>query len=94
MKDIDANNEELAQLRWACRRGMLELDLMLRRFLDACFQDLDPTERSIFKALLKETDQDLFAFLLGSKMPLDPKFPPLIKKIQAYAQTAASVTTF
>ena len=32
---------ELARLRWKCRRGMLELDLLLRDFLDSGYQDLD-----------------------------------------------------
>jgi antitoxin CptB len=91
MKDISINNEELAPLRWACRRGMLELDLLFRGFLETGFLTLTPSERSLFKVLLSCTDPDLYAWLLQSQPPEDPRFLPLLKKIQAYGQASHSL---
>ncbi len=93
MSDITKKNEELAALRWSCRRGMLELDLMLRGFLDTQYLALSPADQSLFKEFLTCQDQDLFAWLLGSREPSDPKFIPLIKKIQTYAHPGASAKT-
>lgn len=92
MKDTNIN-EELAQLRWACRRGMLELDLLLRPFLEACFLTLSPAEQGLFRALLNCLDQDLFAWFMEAREPSTPQFLPLIKKIQDYARTATATKT-
>jgi len=73
--------EKIAQLRWSCRRGMLELDLLLGRFLDQHFQDLAAEEQALFQELLAFTDQELFAWLLGGQAPQNPRFIPLLKKI-------------
>ncbi len=72
-----------AQLRWQCRRGMLELDLMLSSFLDQQFDDLAQDEREDFAELLKSSDNDLFGWLTGSSRPEAKKMEMLITKIRA-----------
>ncbi len=89
----DRTKNEREQLRWACRRGMLELDLLLGRFLDGHYLALTLAEQQLFKELLGCMDQDLFAWLLESRQPSDCKFLPLLKKIQAYARTGTSAQT-
>jgi antitoxin CptB len=42
---------EQDRLRWCCRRGMLELDLLLNTFLENGLEDMDEHERSIFQRL-------------------------------------------
>ena len=44
------------QLRWQCRRGMLELDFVLERYLDSHFDQVDPEEQVQFQALLSTQD--------------------------------------
>ncbi|HSW70455.1 MAG TPA: succinate dehydrogenase assembly factor 2 [Gammaproteobacteria bacterium] len=80
----------LAPLRWACRRGMLELDLILERFLDRGFLALAPAEQKLFRAFLNHFDQDLFAWLVEGRKPPDARFLPLIKKIQEYNHVPTS----
>lgn len=60
---------ELDRIRWHCRRGMLELDLVLARFLDRHFADLGPPEREAFKALLEYPDNDLWDLVAGRAEP-------------------------
>lgn len=57
------------RIAWACRRGMLELDLILMRFLDNRFESLSQEEQSAFVALLSASDQDLFDWFLQKKAP-------------------------
>jgi len=89
MTDID-KNEGLAALRWSCRRGMLELDLILRQFLETEYRHLTPPEQGLFKALLTRVDTELFAWLFGNPVEAEASFLPLLKKIQAYARTGTS----
>ena len=58
-------------LRWQCRRGMLELDLLFERFLDDTYDSLDEERKLAFVELLKENDQDLYGWLFGGIEPLD-----------------------
>ena len=59
------------RLRWACRRGMLELDLLLSPFVDEHFEKLDPEDQALFEQLITCEDQDLFAWLMNRVEPDD-----------------------
>lgn len=56
---------ELNRLRWRCRRGLLELDIVLTRFIDKHYEMLSPEERSAFIELLTEADNDLWEMISG-----------------------------
>lgn len=51
---------ELDRIRWHCRRGLLELDLVLSKFLDRCLPTLAPADVEAFKRLLEHSDNDLW----------------------------------
>lgn len=51
--------EELNRLRWQCRRGLLELDLLLERFLERHRDRLQGEHLSSFRTLLAYADNDL-----------------------------------
>jgi antitoxin CptB len=70
-------------VRWRCRRGMKELDLMLERFLASGYQALKPGERAVFARLLDAMDPDLFAWLSGGTGPDDPDLQHVIAVIRA-----------
>lgn len=72
-------------IKWRCRRGMLELDLMLEPFVDYAFDVLSPTMKEKFVVLLSETDQQLQRWLLGNDIPKDPKIHDLVLVIRYYA---------
>ncbi len=58
-----------SSLRWRCRRGLLELDLALGRFLEEGYERLAPRERALFEDLLTENDADLWAWMQGETAP-------------------------
>ncbi len=55
---------ELDRIRWQCRRGMLELDLVLNRFVERDLAGLDPGQLQVFKDLLNEQDPMLLAWVM------------------------------
>ena len=75
-----------SKLRWACRRGMLELDVLLGNFLEERYLSLSPAEQIVFVELLNENDQDLFMWLTGKSAATDPKLAVMIGKIRHHAQ--------
>jgi antitoxin CptB len=74
---------EAEKLRWACRRGMRELDFWLRAFVDKGYNALSDDDKKNFVRLLGCLDQELFDWLMGKAAPIDPAFPSLIEKIKA-----------
>ena len=61
----------MARLRWRCRRGMRELDVMLTRYLDRVWATASPTERDAFMQLVDLQDPDLFGYLVGRATPAE-----------------------
>ncbi|GAB4351039.1 MAG: hypothetical protein Kow0073_05980 [Immundisolibacter sp.] len=59
-------------LRWRCRRGKKELDVLLSRFLERHLSALDATQRAAFERLLALEDDDLLDRVLGRVAPDDP----------------------
>ncbi|PID44472.1 MAG: succinate dehydrogenase assembly factor 2 [Proteobacteria bacterium] len=57
---------ELSQLRWRCRRGTKELDIVMNRYLDQIYMDAEPSQQRAFKALLQIEDPTVFDLLLGN----------------------------
>jgi antitoxin CptB len=62
-------DETLRRLRWQCRRGLLELDLLFVRFLEQHYSALNATELDVFQRLLEQPDQTLLAWLQGQQEP-------------------------
>ena len=53
------------RLRWRCRRGMLELDLVLDAFVERHLDSLDADGVEAFKRLLGRTDPELLDLVMG-----------------------------
>lgn len=81
----DGAAEELrartARLRWTCRRGMRELDVVLQRYLENRYPAADAVERQAFETLLELQDPQLFAYLLGSEVPTDPQWTNVVARL-------------
>ena len=57
------------RLRWRCRRGMLELDLVLNAFIERHLDELEPSAIEAFKSLLALPDPELFDHVMGRTEP-------------------------
>ena len=76
-------DREVLRLRWQCRRGMLELDLLLNRFLETGYADLGEAERATFNRLLAYQDQVLHDWFMGHAVPADGDIRDLLARIRA-----------
>jgi len=74
--------QSLDRLRWQCRRGTLELDLILEAYLDRHYEQADDDEKKRFIALLEWEDDELLAVLLGGKPPDAAGFGALIARLK------------
>ena len=73
---------ELDRVRWRCRRGLLELDLVLAAFLERRYARLDAGQRRLFDELLEQPDNDLLDLALGRREP-EPRYRAVVKMLRA-----------
>ena len=73
-----------SELKWRCRRGMLELDLFLARFVEneIGLKQLKEKERADFYQLLDFPDQELYEILIGKTFAIEQEINHIAKKIQ------------
>lgn len=76
-----------SRLKWACRRGMLELDVLLGNFLENGFPALSHDEKLLFARLLENPDPELFAWLMGAEQPQDKDMQLIIGKMRHHAKS-------
>jgi antitoxin CptB len=73
---------ELNRLRWRCRRGMLENDLILARFLDARGEAMTGDDVAALDRLLDLSDNELWDLLSGRAEPQDAMVRPLLDALR------------
>ncbi len=61
---------EQRRLTWRCRRGMLELDIVLQRFIAQHFNHLTLLELQVFDEMLELPDNDLWDVLQMNNLHL------------------------
>jgi len=73
---------ELNRLRWQCRRGMLENDLVLERFLDLHGAGLEGERLAAFSALLEYPDDELWSLVSGQGECADPALDEVVQLLR------------
>ena len=77
-----AADREVARLRWRCRRGMKELDLVLLRWLEQDYPRASTAERAAFARILDLQDPEIFGYLVGRDEPSDETLCHVLARIR------------
>jgi len=81
MEKINTDSVAWSRLQWRCRRGLLELDLVLQAFLNNGYAALNPEERQHLDRLLELPDDTLLGYIQGRQEPAEEYFKKILKKI-------------
>ncbi|MBT9613226.1 MAG: succinate dehydrogenase assembly factor 2 [Burkholderiales bacterium] len=73
---------EMNRLRWKCRRGMLELDLVLNQFLEQDYSTLDADAKQAFVTLLEAGDEELWALITDEAAGAAPELQTVINRLR------------
>lgn len=74
---------DLQHLKWRCRRGVKELDVVFTRYLEDQFPTASEEEQNTFRELLQIEDPTLFGMLVGSEPIENPQHAALLEKMRA-----------
>ncbi len=75
--------KEMERLSWRCRRGLLELDIVLGRFVERDYAGLDEMQKAAFNALLDMPDTVLWDMIAGRQDASEGEQQALLEKIRA-----------
>lgn len=73
----------LSRLRWRCRRGMRELDLLFERFLESGYNQLTEEQKENFDRLLDCQDDRLYDWFYQGEVPGDEGLATLVARIRS-----------
>ena len=74
---------ESRRIAWRCRRGLLELDIVLQRFVAQYYEGLSVAELSAFDAMLALPDNDFWALVSSENaQPINLESLAVINKIK------------
>ncbi len=74
--------KEFERARWRCRRGMLELDIVLQRFMDVHYRQLDEVGLQQFERLLALPDNDLWDLICAKQANCDVQWQSVLELLQ------------
>ncbi len=76
--------KELERVRWRCRRGLLELDIVLGRFIEQHYVNLDKAQQAAFDLLLDMPDPTLWDMIANTQpLPLKSERCAVLELLQA-----------
>ncbi len=76
---------KIARVRWACRRGMLELDVLFQPFVESQYEQLSTKDKNAFVRLLEGEDPELFAWFMGHEQCPDPELAEMVIRVRGRA---------
>ena len=76
--------EAWKRAKWASRRGLLELDLLLSPFVAEAFSDLSDDLRADYRELLFQDDQDLLEWIMGRADITNVRFLDIVDSIRRF----------
>ncbi|WP_075182628.1 FAD assembly factor SdhE [Pantoea sp. 1.19] len=82
---------DTARIQWACRRGMLELDVTIMPFFKYEYAALSDAQKRQFIRLLEQPDPDLFNWLMNHGEPADSELNAMVQLIQQRNQARGPV---
>jgi antitoxin CptB len=74
---------ELKRMRWRARRGLLELDIVLGRFIEKHYAQLDDDGRRAFDVMLDMPDNPLWDMIAGRRDAEPGEQQGLLEKIRS-----------
>jgi antitoxin CptB len=77
---------DTARIRWRCRRGIKELDVLMERFTEECLPRLAPGQTPALDRLLDESDLDLLDWIIGRYPPRSPEYLPLLEMLRGLSR--------
>lgn len=72
----------ISKILYRSKRGLLELDLVLEKFIEKYLSNLNDENLALLLELMDSEDNDLLDSINGHSFCLDEKFQPMVRLIR------------
>jgi|CXWL01.1.fsa_nt_gi very-short-patch-repair endonuclease/succinate dehydrogenase flavin-adding protein (antitoxin of CptAB toxin-antitoxin module) len=82
-RGVEVGGKSIERVRWRSRRGLLELDIVLGRFIESHYSQLNESELQAFEELLDMPDNSLWDMIAGKQAAVQSNHQALLEKIKS-----------
>jgi antitoxin CptB len=72
----------ISEVRWKCRKGIREIDILLSKYMEEIYQDLTDEQQKIFIEFIQQDTYEILDILVNDKS-FDTKFTNLIDALKS-----------
>jgi antitoxin CptB len=72
----------ISKVRWQCRKGIREIDILLSKYMEEIYQDLTDEQQKIFIEFIRQDTYEILDILVNDKS-FDTKFTNLVDALKS-----------
>jgi antitoxin CptB len=72
----------ISEVRWKCRKGIREIDILLSKYMEEIYQDLVDEQQEIFIEFIQQDTYEILDILVNNKS-FDTKFINLVGALKS-----------
>jgi antitoxin CptB len=72
----------ISKVRWQCRKGIREIDILLSKYMEEIYQDLTDEQQKIFIEFIQQDTYEILDILVNDKS-FDTKFTNLVDALKS-----------
>lgn len=74
-------DDDVRRLRWQCRRGIKEVEVLLEPFFEECYVGLCAEDKLLFEKLLEQHDVEMFEWFTHRSKPEQPDIAKMVRMV-------------
>ena len=72
----------ISKVRWQCRKGIREIDILLSKYMEEIYQDLADEQQKIFIEFIQQDTYEILDILVNDKS-FDTKFTNIVDALKS-----------
>jgi len=76
------NNMRISEVRWKCRKGIREVDILFSKYMEEVYQDLTAEQQKIFIEFIQQDTYEILDILVNNKS-FDTKFTNIVDALKS-----------
>jgi len=76
------NNMRISEVRWKCRKGIREVDILFSKYMEEVYRDLTSEQQKIFIEFIQQDTYEILDILVNNKS-FDTKFTNIVDALKS-----------
>ena len=72
----------ISEVRWKCRKGIREVDILFSKYMEEVYQDLTAEQQKIFIEFIQQDTYEILDILVNNKS-FDTKFTNIVDALKS-----------